>query len=111
MALDVQTKYLFNGVFYLEKNEFRLCDVSAPTSVVMKLMSPLLGKGYNVTCDNYFMSLDLSLRLAHGRCNIVGMSRRNRKEVLEVLKTTRPLHEKVVLKSTRSTAVTITTYQ
>ena len=98
MAVDVETKYLFNGVPYVGKDESRLENVSAPTSVVMKLMSPLFGRGYNVTCDNYFTSLHLLLRLVHERCSIVGTICRNRKKVLEVLKTTRPLHETIVLK-------------
>ena len=39
MAVDVKTKYLFNGVPYLGKNDFRLDDVSVPTRVVIKLMN------------------------------------------------------------------------
>ena len=111
MAMNIETKYLFNGVPYLEKDESRFDDVSVPTSVVVKLMSPLFGRGYNITCDNYFTSSDLLLRLAHERCSIVGTIRRNRREMPEVLKETRPLHETVVLKSTRSTSVTMTTNQ
>ena len=65
MAMNVEAKYLFNGVPYLGKDESILDNVSLQTSVVVKLMSPLFGRGYNVTCDNYFTSLDLSLRLAH----------------------------------------------
>ena len=111
MAVDVETKYLFIGVPYLEKDESRLDDVSMPTSVVMNLIILLFGRSYNVTCDNYFTSFDLLLRLAHERCSIVGTIHRNRRKVSEVLKTTRLLHETVVLKSTRLIAVTITTYQ
>ena len=44
MAVDVETKYLFNGVSYSGKDESRLDNVSVPTSVVMKLMSPLFGR-------------------------------------------------------------------
>ena len=107
MAVDVETKYLFNGVSYLGKDDSRRDDVNVPTSAVMKLMSSLFGRGYSVTCDNYFTFLCL----AHERCKIVGTIRWNRREVPEVLKTTRPLHKTVVLKLTRSTVVTITTYQ
>ena len=108
MAVDVETKYLFNGVPYSGKDESRLDNVSVSTSVVIKLMSPLFERSYNVICDNYFTSLDLSLRLAHEKCAIVGTICGNRREVPEVLKVTRPLHETVVLKSN---ALTITTYQ
>ena len=44
MAVDVETKYLFNGFPYLEKDKSRFDVVSLPTNVVVKLMSPLFGK-------------------------------------------------------------------
>ena len=59
MAVDVETKYLFNGFPYVGKDERRSGDVSMPTGIVMKLMMPLFKKGHNVTSDNYFTSLDL----------------------------------------------------
>ena len=49
VAVDVKTKYLFNGVSYLEKDESGLDNVSVPISVVMKLMSLLFGRGYDIT--------------------------------------------------------------
>ena len=67
MAVDVETKYLFNDVPYLGKNESKLDDVSVTTSVVMKLMSALFGRDYNVNCDNYFTSWDVLSRLANER--------------------------------------------
>ena len=88
-----RNKVLLRWISYLKKDESRLDGVSVPTSVVMKLMSPLFGRGYKVICENYFTSLDLLLRLAQKRCSIVGTVCRNRREVPEVLKTTRPLHE------------------
>ena len=54
MAVDVESKYFYNGFPYLGKNEARSNDVSVPTDVVLKLMDPLFRKGDNVTCDNYF---------------------------------------------------------
>ena len=59
MAVDVETKYLFNGFPYVGKNESRSGDVSVPIGVVMKLMMPLFRKGHDVTSDDYFTSLDL----------------------------------------------------
>jgi len=38
-------------------------SVSVPTDVVMKLIRPLFKHGHNVTCDNFFTSLDLAVRL------------------------------------------------
>ena len=54
MAVDVETKYLFNGSPYVGKDESRRGDVNVPTDVVMKLMTPLFKKGINATSDNYF---------------------------------------------------------
>ena len=106
-----RNKVLIQRRSLFRKNKSILDEVSVSTSVVMKVISPLFGRGNNVTCENYFTSLDLSLRLVHKRCSIVKMICRNQREVPEVLKTTKALHKTVVLKSTRSTAVTITTYQ
>ena len=49
MAVDVETKYLFNEFPYLGKDESRLDDASVPTSVAMKLMGALFVRGYNFT--------------------------------------------------------------
>jgi len=45
------------------KDDTRDTSVSVPTDVVMKLIRPLFKHGYNVTCDNFFISLDLAVRL------------------------------------------------
>ena len=47
--------------------------VSVPTDALLKLMAPLFGQGYNVTCDNFFTSLDLALHLQEKSCSLVGM--------------------------------------
>ena len=71
MAIDVETKYLFNGFPYVGKDESRSNDVSVPTDMVMKLMMPLFKKAHNVTSDNYFTSLDLCLWLAKQGCSLL----------------------------------------
>ena len=71
MAVDVESKYLYNGFLYLGKNLTRSGDASLPKDLVMKLMIPLFRQGFNVTCDNYFTSLDLSLRLAKRQCSLI----------------------------------------
>ena len=72
MAFDVESKYLYNGFPYLGKEWTRSVDTSLPTDVMMKLMIPLFSQGFNVTCDNYFTSLDLSLRLTKRQCSFGG---------------------------------------
>ena len=61
LAVDVRSKYLFNGFPYLRKDEE--WQGSLPTSVVLKLMVPLQNCGYNVCCDNFFTSLDVTQKL------------------------------------------------
>ena len=57
MAVDAETKYLYNSFPYLRKDESRYTFVSLPTYVVTKLMQPIFKFGCNVTCDNFFTSL------------------------------------------------------
>ena len=63
LAVDLENKYLFNGFPYVRNDDTRSSDMSVPTDVVLKLMAPLFQQGYSVTCDNYFISLDLALKL------------------------------------------------
>ena len=86
MAVDVETKYLFNGFPYVGKDERKNVDVSVPINVVMKLMMRLFKKGHNVTSDDYFTSLDLCLRLAKQGCSLVGSIRSNRREIQTICK-------------------------
>ena len=61
MAINVESKYPYNGILYLWKDLTRSEDANMLTDVVMKLMNPLFRQGFNVMCDNYFTFLDLSL--------------------------------------------------
>ena len=54
MLVDDDTEYLCNAFPYLGKDELRSVNESFPESVVMRLMSPYLNKGRNVTTDNFF---------------------------------------------------------
>ena len=72
MAVDTETKYLYNSFPYLGKDEIRDTSVSLPAYIVTKLMQPIFKRGYNATCGNFFTSLDVALRLAEQKCSIVG---------------------------------------
>ena len=72
MAVDAETKYLYNSFSYLGTDESRDTSVSVPTYVVTKLMQTIFKRGYNVTYDNFFISLNITLRLAQQKCSIVG---------------------------------------
>ena len=49
--------------------------------MVTALMKPLYGKGYNVTCDNFFTNKDLAQQLLQQRTTIIGTIRPNRCEL------------------------------
>ena len=86
LAVNVENKYLFNGFPYVGKDNTRSSDMPLPTDVMLKLMAPLFQRGYNVTCDNYFNSLGLALKLVEEKCSLVGILRQNRREVPEKCK-------------------------
>ena len=71
--VDNESKYLYNGFPYLGKDKTKDILMSVPTNVVMK---PLFKHGYNVTCNNFFTSLDVAARLAKGKCSLVGYNGR-----------------------------------
>lgn len=72
LAADVKSKYLLNGFPYLGK------DVDRPTSqplseyVVLRLVEPYMGKGRNVTTDNFFTSVKLAEKLKAKNTSLVG---------------------------------------
>ncbi|KAJ8897951.1 hypothetical protein PR048_003309 [Dryococelus australis] len=63
LAADVDTKYFLNGFPYLGKDDNRPPNQSLQENVVMNLMAPYLGKGRNVTTDNFFTSVSLTEKL------------------------------------------------
>ena len=93
LGVDVETKYLFNGFPYLGRDDSRPKDVSVSSDEVIKIMEPLFSKGYNVSCDNFFTSVDLLHRLAKKQCSLVGTFRQNRRELPELSKQKKKLHE------------------
>jgi len=76
---DLNTKYCLNMIPYLGKDEQRTQNLG--THVVMKLTEPYFGRGYNVTTDNFFTSLDLARKLLDKQTSIVGTVRLNRREI------------------------------
>ena len=111
MAVDIESKYLYNAFPYLGKDWTRSGDASLPTDVVIKLMSSLFRKDFNVTCDNYFNFFDLLLRIAKRQCSLVGTIRANRRKSPNLLKKKRMMHDTMVVNSTRDTKATISSYQ
>ena len=83
--MDVETKYVINIIPYLGAQErSERGDVPLAESVVLKLIQPIRGRGYNVCCDNFFTSLPLAEKLAlQHKTSIVGTIRKNRRELCE----------------------------
>jgi len=75
IAVDFETKYLWNGFPYEGKDESSGGEVSLPTDVVRKLMIFLFKIGYKATSDNYFTSLDLCSAAGEIRLQSVGTIR------------------------------------
>jgi hypothetical protein len=85
MLVDNDTKYICNAFPYLGKDELRSANESLPESVVMRLMSPYLNKGRNVTTDNFFTSASLARTLKAKDTSIVETISRTRREIPAVL--------------------------
>ena len=75
IAVDFETKYLWNGFPYEGKDESSGGEVSLPTDVVRKLMIFLFKIGYKANSDNYFTSLDLCSAAGEIRLQSVGTIR------------------------------------
>lgn len=109
LAADVKSKYLLNGFPYLGK------DVDRPTSqplseyVVLRLVEPYMGKGRNVTTDNFFTSVKLAEKLKAKNTSLVGTVNRARREIPQCVKQSREDRYKThILKNKDST---LTVYQ
>jgi len=103
---EVKSKYCLNIKPYLGKDEQRVDSLG--THTVMKLMEPYLGRGYNVTTDNFFTSQDLALKLLDRRTSLVGTMRLNRKEIPVSDKL--PTHESTFF-ATDSNSLNLVKYQ
>ena len=74
--------YIYLGALYLGAQERQeRGGTSLAESVLIKLTEKVKGKGYNITCDNFFMSLSAAEKLACNKISIVGTIRKNRLEL------------------------------
>ena len=79
---DVETKYVANIVPYLGAQERQeRGGTLLAESVLVKLTEKVKGKGYNITCDNFFTSLSAAEKLARNKISIVGTIRKNCREL------------------------------
>ena len=86
MLVEVDSKYVLNYLPYLGRKVNAPRATNLGQSVVMDLMEPFFGKGYNVTTDNFFTSLPLCHLLKLRKTSIVGTLRQNRREIPQELR-------------------------
>ena len=109
LAVDAKSKYLVNGFPYLGRDDHRPKDETVSEYVVLQLMEPYVGKGRNVTTDNFFTSVKLADKLEKKKTTIVGTMNRIRREIPPEIKSSKaPLHSTTVLKRKN---LTLTVYQ
>ena len=113
-AVDVKSKYIPNAIPYLGKDEARPATQRFSESVVIKLVKPYLGKGRNVTTDNFFTSTHLATELWKKMITLVGTLNKTRKEVSpleKALQQSRYSSKLFQTKSDNNQATTLTVYQ
>jgi hypothetical protein len=91
LLVNVDTKYVINIIPYLGAQErTERGDAPLAETVVLKLIQPVRGRGYNVCCDNFFTSLPLAEKLAtQHSTSIVGTIRKNRRELCDSMISTK----------------------
>ncbi|KAL1251031.1 hypothetical protein QQF64_018827 [Cirrhinus molitorella] len=108
LAADVETKYVLNSFPYLGKDDSRPATQSLGESVVLKLVEPFVGKGRNITTDNFFTSIPLANKLLHKNTSMVGTINKNKRELPPSVQGRGELFSTKVLKSDK---ITLTVYQ
>ena len=79
IVADANSYYVSDIEMYTGKDEERTRELGM--HIVLKLTAHLHGTGRNVTCDNFFTSLNLARELSFKRMSLVGTIRSNRREV------------------------------
>lgn len=90
---------MVNGAPYLCKDETRRPAQRLGDSVVLKMVEPYLGKGRNITTDNFFTSLELAKALQAKKTSLVGTVNKSRRVLPLCVKEQRELFSTELLKS------------
>ena len=107
LLVDVEHKYSYNGFPYLGRDANRQATTSLSADVVLKLMNPLFGGGYNVICNNYFSSLKVSNSLMKNICSFIGKVRQNRRELPRKALVKQDVHDtKIFIETEKGTSLT-----
>ena len=108
VAVNVESKYLYNGCPYLGKDWTRSGDASLPTDVMMKLMIPLFSQGFIATLLHFLGPFIETRKMA---VQFGGEIQANRRKIQDFLKKKRMLHNIMAVHSTKDTTAAITFYQ
>ena len=94
LLVDAKSKYLSNGKPYLGKDPTRTRENDLPADVCLWLMQPFVKKGYNLTIDNFFTSINLADKLKAQKTTLLGTVRKQRKEIpkVETMMKSKPLY-------------------
>ena len=94
MLVDSSSKYAWNALHYLGKDESQPSSTPYIQHIMSQLICGLEGKGYNITGDNFFTSILLAEFFLTKQISLVGKIRECRakepKFVQEMSKTSTP---------------------
>ena len=83
--VDNDTGYVFNGLVYTGQHTFKgksFEEILSPRDrTVMVVCEPVLGKGANITMDNWFTSISVAQRLHAENTTLVGTLRQNSRRI------------------------------
>ena len=86
---DARTFFFCGGIPYVGKGTIAREGLLLPTQYALKLTEPLYGTNRNVTCDNWFSSLELCEELNQRKITMVGTLRKVKREIPPALISTR----------------------
>lgn len=78
---DSRTFYLYNAFVYTGRDDTTDRTLSIPTQTVLKLITPIEGTNRNITCDNWFMSVELCNVLKAKSLTVVGTLKQNKPQI------------------------------
>lgn len=84
---DSKTYFVYNMYLYCGKGTDGLTltpeeqKLSIPTQAVVRLCKPIVKSNRNITCDNWYTSIELADELKKRGLTLVGTIRKNRKEI------------------------------
>ena len=86
LLVEVESKYLVNLRPYLEAQDKESSQgVPLAQDAVLRLVSPVKSKGYNITTDNFFTSVALAEKLEVIATTVVGTVRANSKGITKAM--------------------------